>query len=309
MEVGTYYINKGLKERWDKIKDGKLAQMDEDRVYIVDGREGIGKSLFAIQQAAYIDPTIIENEGKKILPRITFSPEETLHAIRNTKSTKTHTKVIVFDEAFRGLSSKSALSKVNKSIIQAMMEMRQNNLVLFIVSPSFFLLELYPAILRSNTLFHIYKTKKYKRRFWRAYNFKKKARIYQIGVRKGWGYPIMTGIKDGFYNKYPGGKEFEEIYRRKKYDSLTRAYADDDLRSMGQKGKKYLAERNILLVKIKNSIYPDKSCSEFSEILLKELAISLSDDMLEDILRENSVSTKKEKEEYERIRKLVSWRI
>jgi hypothetical protein len=40
------------------------------------------------------------------------------------------------------------------------MEMGQNNLVVFIVLPTIFLLEMYPAVLRSEALFHIYKNKK-----------------------------------------------------------------------------------------------------------------------------------------------------
>ena len=215
-----YYMNPHMKKAWDKIKDGKLAKEDSDRVYIVDGREGTGKSLWTLQQAAYIDPTIIEDEGSKVLPRITFSVEETLHAIRNSKSDKTKTQVIIFDEAFRGLSSKSALSKTNKALVQAMMEMRQNNLVLFIVSPSFFLLEMYPAVLRSNTLFHITKSKNSNRRTFKAFNYKKKAKIYQIGIRKGWGYPSKTKVRDAFFNKYPGGNDFEASYRDKKFKSL-----------------------------------------------------------------------------------------
>jgi hypothetical protein len=101
-----------------------------------------------------------------------------------------------------------------------MMEMRQNNLVLFIVSPSFFLLEMYPAVLRSNTLFHITKSKNSNRRTFKAFNYKKKAKIYQIGIRKGWGYPSKTKVRDAFFNKYPGGNDFEASYRDKKFKSL-----------------------------------------------------------------------------------------
>ena len=183
-----------------------------------------GKSLWTIQQAAYIDPTILDDGPKgELLPRITFSPEETLKAIRTTKSGKNDTKVIIFDEAFRGLSSKSALSQVNKKLVQALMEMGQSNLVLFIVTPSFFLLEMYPAVLRSNALVHIHKSKRNERRFFRIYNYQKKALLYQIGIRKGWGYHVYTKLNGHFFNKYPGGDEFEARYRRKKLDSLKEA--------------------------------------------------------------------------------------
>lgn len=216
----SYDIHEKLKAKWDKLKDGYLAQRDEDRVFIVDGRERSGKSLFTIQQAAYIDPSILDDEGDKKIPRICFSSEELLHAVRHTKSTKDHTKVVIYDEAFRGLSSRGALSKTNKAIMTALQEMGQNNIILFIVSPSFFLLELYAAVLRSSALFHIKKDKRTKRRFWTCYNEKKKGLLYRNGVRKGWNYNVYSGFRCNFSNIYPGGEEFEARYRLKKAESL-----------------------------------------------------------------------------------------
>ncbi len=215
-----YHMGDSLKPKWDNLKDGKLTKHDEDRFYVVDGQEGSGKSLFTIQQAAYIDPTILEDEGKKVLPRICFTPEEFLYAIRHTKSSKDKTKAIIFDEAFRGMSSKGSISAVNKKVVQALMEMRQNNLVVFLVSPSFYLLELYPAMMRSKALFHVVKQRNSKRRTVRIFGFKSKAQLYQIGLRKGWGYPIKTQNRVTFFNKYPGGDEFEAKYRKKKRSSL-----------------------------------------------------------------------------------------
>jgi len=236
-----YHMGDNLKPKWDNLKDGKLTISDEDRFYVVDGQEGAGKSLFTIQQAAYIDPTILENEGKKILPRICFTPEEFLYAIRHTKSTKTHTKAVIFDEAFRGMSSKGSISAVNKKVVQALMEMRQNNLVVFLVSPSFYLLELYPAMMRSKALFHVVKERNSKRRSVRIFGFKRKAELYQIGLRKGWGYPIKTYNRVNFFNKYPGGDEFEARYRKKKRSSLRQEEQEEE------KVNKWKSQRTIAI--------------------------------------------------------------
>lgn len=226
-----YYMSPRLKKAWDKLKNGALARKDEDRAYVVDGRERVGKSLFAIQQAAYIDPTILDDGADgTLLPRITFSQEETLKAIRETKSTADETKCIIYDEAFRGLSSKSALSKVNKALVSALQEMGQNNLVLFIVTPSFFLLELYPAVLRTTALFHIVKSKKSNVRSFKCFNEKKKNTLYQVGVRKGWGYYVKTRLKDHFFNKYPGGDDFEQRYRKKKLMAIRDSEPEPNLR-------------------------------------------------------------------------------
>ena len=71
---------------WDNLKDGKLIKSNEDRVYIVDGRERLGKSSFVFQQAKYIDPYFNVN-------RICFTPDEFLEQIR----TAPKGGVVVFD--------------------------------------------------------------------------------------------------------------------------------------------------------------------------------------------------------------------
>ena len=203
----SYHIDNNLKVKWDKLKDGRLAKTDEDRVYLVDGRERTGKSVFTFQQAKYIDPSFN-------LSRVCFTPDEFLHAIRTAKKGQ----VVVFDEAFRGLSSKASQSKVNKKIVQALMEMGQRNLVVFIVLPTFFLLEMYAAVLRSNALFHVYKDKRGDRRF-RIYNFNQKSILYQVGKKKGFSYKIpRVKLRGRFFNKYA----IEEAgYRAKKDKSFT----------------------------------------------------------------------------------------
>lgn len=202
----SYYIDRRIVEKWDKIRGGKLIKKDEDRVYLVDGRERSGKSVFSIQQAKYLDPTFN-------LSRVCFTPDEFLNAIR----TAPQGSAIVFDEAFRGLSSKGTQSKVNKKIVQAMMEMGQRNLIVFIVLPTFFLLELYAAVLRSNCLFHVYKDKKGHRRF-RLYNYQKKSFLYKVGKKKGFSYAYpKVKHRDRFFNKYAID---EQSYRKRKAESL-----------------------------------------------------------------------------------------
>ena len=202
----SYHIDKNILDKWDKLKDGRLIKKYEDRVYLVDGRERSGKSVFTFQQAKYIDPTFN-------LSRVCFTPDEFLKAIRTAEKGQ----VIVFDEAFRGLSSKASQSKVNKKIVQAMMEMGQRNLVIFIVLPTIFLLELYPAVLRSNCLFHVYKDKNGDRRF-RIYNFNQKSILYQVGRKKGFSYKFpRVKIRGRFFNKYAID---ENSYRNKKEKSF-----------------------------------------------------------------------------------------
>lgn len=250
-EVGSYYIEKRLKAQWDNIK-ATLIKHDQDRAYIVDGREGVGKSLWTLQQAAYLDPSIIHD-----ISRVCFTPEEFLSAIRRADKGQ----VVIFDEAFRGLSSRAALSKVNKKIIQAMMEMRQNNLIVFIVLPSFFLLDIYPAILRSSALFHISKERLNNNRYFTAYNFKKKGVLYQRGVKYGWTYKEKSNFRGRFFNIYPGGDEFEKLYRAKKRQALLDF--DKEVVKKEVLDKRTMARDLVILEFIKTGKFTQKSMSEW----------------------------------------------
>jgi len=308
----SYHMNDNLILKWNAIKNGKLTEIDEDRAYVVDGRERSGKSLFTIQQGAYIDPKILEDQenGKilphvsiegvedwkdksewrnemikrykkgSLLPQITFNAQETLKAIRSYRSTKKETKVIIFDEAFRGMSNKAVLSKENKKLTTALMEMGQSNLVLWIVSPSFFLLELYPAVLRTNALFHVKKNKKSGKREVRIFNYQKKAMLYQIGLRRGWGYPIATRQIVNFYNIYPGGKDFEWRYRLKKQLSL-REIGEEEEESYEDENK-WKLQRDLILKKL----YSEKKSLRKVSSWIKESGFYLSPRHIGEIIKQ-----------------------
>lgn len=219
-----YYLDERLKAKWDKLKKHSIIQNDEDRVYITDGRERAGKSLFTIQQAAYLDPTLT-------IDRICFTGMEFLEAIKKA----TPGQNVIFDEAFRGLSSPKSRSEINSLIKTCLMESGQRNLIVWIVSPYIFLLDMYAALLRSVALFHVYKNKKGKRGYFKVFNEKKKALLYQMGAKKGWSYSIpQTQFKGRFYGNYPFGPEFEAAYRAKKAASL---------QSLGTEGMKEIDKK------------------------------------------------------------------
>ena len=213
-----YSIDKKLIKIWDKLKDGKLAELNEDRVYLVDGRERVGKSSWAFQQAKYIDPYFN-------VDRICFKPDDFLNQIR----TAPKGAVVVFDEAFRGLSSKATRSTVNKKIVEALMEVGQRNLVIFIVLPTLFLLEIYAAVFRSEALFHIYKSRKTKsdikkQRAFKIYNYEKKKQLYLRGKTKHFSYalPKIFKQKGRFFVK--NGKPYDtfdiDAYLKKKDEAF-----------------------------------------------------------------------------------------
>ncbi len=248
----SYHLDKKLKERWDKLKGGKLASINEDRVYLVDGRERTGKSSFVFQQAKYIDPTFN-------VDRICFRPEDFLNQIRTVPKGS----VVVFDEAFRGLSSKSTRSKTNKAIVEAMMEVGQRNLIIFIVLPTIFLLEIYAAVFRSECLFHIYKLKSgssdgVKHRAFKIYNYQKKKQLYLRGKTKYFSYskPYISKAKGRFFLKrytHPlyalPYETFEmDAYLKKKEQAFRESEKKED-----DEENKYLVQRNLIL----NGLYKD----------------------------------------------------
>lgn len=217
----SYYVDNYLINHWKKNSLAQMKKLNQDKVYIVDGRERIGKSTWAIQQMGVIEPGIFETP-EKFVSRIVFSPQDVFTTLRNVRN-----GVIIIDEAFRALSSRSALSKTNKQMVQAFMEMGQNNNIVFVILPSFFRLDSYISIERGDGLFNIYLDKKNKKRTWRGWNIKAKSRLYNLGVRKGYDYPINTPFKGRFYNKFPGGEKYLNAYLKKKRKSLSSM--DDDI--------------------------------------------------------------------------------
>jgi len=240
-EVGgvSYSVDKKLAKIWEVNSLERLKKENSDRVYIVDGRERVGKSLFTIQQMGLIEPGIFK-DAKTFISRICFTPEQFNKAARETRN-----GVVIFDEAFRGLSSRSALSKINKIIVQTLMEMGQNNNIIFIVLPSIFLLDIYPAMLRSDMLFHLQHDRKNKKlRTFKIYNRADKNTIYQLGIRKGWKYSIGSKFLGRFYNKFPGGKEFEDIYLAEKLKVFANVGLIED--KLDERTIKFENQRNIL---------------------------------------------------------------
>lgn len=211
----TYYIDDRLKRIVDKKIRKSLSQNDKDCVIAVDGKEGVGKSWFALQLAKFYDPSFN-------LSRVVFDAEEFRNAIFKAKKGQ----AIVYDEAFTGLSSRSSLSTINRALVSLMMQMRQKNLFVIVVLPTFFLLDKYVALWRTKALFHIYESGG-RRGYFKVYNSKKKKYLYLAGKQtysygsndKKW--KVFTRFKGRFYGKFAlGDEKEEEKYRKKKEKSL-----------------------------------------------------------------------------------------
>ncbi len=259
-----YYMNDRLKKLLkEKIKP-LLLEKDEDCVIAIDGAEGCGKSTFAFQIGKYVDPTLN-------LTRVVFNAEEFREAILKAKKGQ----CVIFDEAFTGFSSRSSLSGVNRTLVSLMMQMRQKNLFVIIVLPTFFLLDKYPALWRTKFLIHCYKNKGIKG-YYRIYNRQKKKLLFLAG-RQTYSYnvkigkvPVLTKFKGRFYGIFAlGNKKIEDKYRKKKEKALMES--EKNPMSAGQ--VKYKDQRDTILHLFRKET--KKSYQEIEEILLdKDVDIS-----------------------------------
>lgn len=216
-----FYVDGRLSKNLDKLIEG-VKKKDRDNFFLVDGSEGSGKSVLALQLAKYVDPTFD-------LSRVCFTPEEFEHAIRHAENGQ----AVLFDEAFRGLSSRAALSAVNKLLVTLMMECRQKNLFVFLVLPTFFLLDKYAALFRSKGLFHVYE-KNGRRGQWVFFNKQKKKMIYF----KGKAYYEYIGAKSSFRGRFLDQYTVDEkAYRQKKRAALEDVGRSETEESKNQKAR------------------------------------------------------------------------
>ena len=257
----NYFIEPRLKKQIDKKVIPTLKKRDEDEVLIIDGDERSGKSTFGMQLGKYIDPSLD-------LDRVCFTPDEFRKAIINAKQYQ----VVIFDEAYRGLASKGALTEVNKLLVSLMMEMGQKNLCVIIILPTFYLLEKYVAIWRARGLFHVFRNQKGQKGYFVFFNKKKKKQLYLKG-KKDYSYKyVKSYFKGRFYGKYVVD---ESKYREKKAESLKQGYKTT-------RQEKYKEQRDKLIY-ILHKEYDISSIK--MEELLKTYRLAIKSRTIRDIVR------------------------
>ena len=208
-----YYWMDGILHK-NLLSAKTLIKEDWDFLYVIDGKVGTGKSVLAQQIAYFV------SEGKLKLEQICFTATQFKDAILAADKYE----AIVFDEAFRGLSGKSALSSVNKQIVELLNEIRQKNLFIFIVLPSMWDLDRYITQHRCGGVFHVYylpfqkKDGSYGRERGHVRFYREEAISYIIGNSKiRYVYPKTSSFKITFKEYYPLS---EHAYKSKKGKAL-----------------------------------------------------------------------------------------
>lgn len=248
------YMDGYLKSNFDIVKH--MVKQDWDMLIIVDGVEGTGKSVLAQQCAYYCDPTLD-------LSRITFNANEFQNAIRNAKKYE----AVVFDEAYSGLSSRGAMTQVNRALVSMISQIRQKNLFVFIVMPCFFEVDKYFAVWRSRALLHVYTGDRLQRGYFAFFNSAKKRTLYIKG-KKLYQYLVSPNFRGRFTKGYVVN---EKEYRKKKLDSLEQP-TGTDLTYIGQRNSiiKVLSEDGWTRQKIADAINKYGG-TEFTRETIKEV--------------------------------------
>jgi hypothetical protein len=286
--VREYYIEDRMKHNLDEKVIKQLQTKDKDCVIVVDGKEGSGKSTFAMQIGAYVDNSLD-------LSRIVFSPDDFREAILKAKKGQ----CIIYDEAFTGFSSRNSLSPVNKVLVSLAMQMRQKNLFVIIVLPTIFLLDKYMAIFRTKALIHVYESKG-RRGYFKLYNSKKKQYLILMGQKtmrynhKG----LYTNFRGRFYGKFAlGDEEVEKKYREKKEKALS----DSEKGSMSSAQVRYREQRDLMIYLFRKTT---KMKYQHIENLLADYNLMMSYVQISricakfgDVSTEDDVNDKKNKEE------------
>lgn len=263
-----YYIDGRLKEQLDKKVLPELKKKDKDVVFIIDGREGSGKSKFADLLGGYAASYFKTNFN---LNNFAMTPDEFRNLIRESPKNS----VVIYDEAHRGMSSRRALSEINNILVDLMMEMRQKNLFVLIVLPTIFMLDRYPALFRSRGLFHIYERER-NRGFWVFYNEKNKQKLYMAG-KKLFDYNCIPFPK--FRGRFTNQYVVNEIeYRIKK----EKAFRDKPRITQQEKFK---AQRDLLIGLLKDKL--EITTKELHEIL-NNRGLLLDEDTLGGILAQEA---------------------
>lgn len=200
---GVFIDNVVAKQLPDIIDD--VLKRDKDKHILIDGREGSGKSLFAMQMAKAFDPNFN-------IDKIAFNADQFIKLVKCPSRKKGD--CILLDEAFSAASARASLSMINKAMITVATEMRQLNLFVIIVLPTFFDLDKYFAIWRCDTLFHVYFDGKGNRGQYIIFPFNDKLSLY-INGRKTYNYGCWKSPYPPC--SFPGAWVVDELeYRKRK---------------------------------------------------------------------------------------------
>lgn len=226
MKINTIKIksitSKGIQETYDI----KVAPINN--FFLANGilSHNSGKSVLTFQLAKFLDPTFD-------LDDVCFNADQFVERIKKVRKFK----AVVLDEAFSSANSRGALTEVNKAMVALGTEMRQRNLFVFLVLPTFFDLDRYYALWRCRCLFHVYFDNNGDRGKYIIFPKVEKKYLYLNGKKDyNYSFPPSPYPVLRFNNYYTID---EALYRQKKADVFRK-------RVLSNQAKKWYDQRNAL---------------------------------------------------------------
>jgi hypothetical protein len=140
-------LNYKLPKKLTEILDGFKWAMhfkNQSAVIVVDGRSGMGKTTISFQIGRYMS-------GNFNLEHVHFNPKSFLEGLTRVKKGD----VIIFDEAML-LSSRAALTEINRMVVVAMSMIRSKNILVIFNVNSIFDLDKNLALSRADLLLNVY---------------------------------------------------------------------------------------------------------------------------------------------------------
>ena len=142
-----FSIHELLKRKLDNVK--KIMKKEWDAILLVDGIEGSGKSTLSFLCGYYVA------DGNFGIKNICEGTEDAVQKLKNLPDGS----VLVIDEGSLMFSSTEVMRKEQRRLIKILNVIRQRNMCLIIVAPSFFNLNKYISVERSRFLLHVYTTR------------------------------------------------------------------------------------------------------------------------------------------------------
>jgi ABC-type dipeptide/oligopeptide/nickel transport system ATPase component len=221
-----FYVDNILKKELDKIKT-VVTKKDRDFVMVIDGEEGSGKSVLAMQIAKYLDPDFN-------IDKLVFNSDDFIEAIKKVKMNS----CVLLDEAYSASNARASLTEVNRAMVGVATEMRQRNLFVIFVLPTFFDLDRYFALWRCRALIHVYFDRKGDRGSYIIFPKTQKKLLYLNGKKKyDYSNPQSPYPPCRFYNNYTVD---ETAYREKKSQAFSK-------RAVSIRSQNWMLQRNSLI--------------------------------------------------------------
>ncbi len=203
------YLDGKLKEKLDNIR--MIIEKNWDAVFMVDGVERIGKSTLGLTCAYYL------TDAKLTINNVCIGATDAIDKLEKLPDKS----LLLIDEGSLVFSSTDVMKKENKQLNKVLNVIGQKNMILIIISPSFFNLSKYISVERSRFLLHCYADKELNRGRFAYFSTNKKRALYEIGKKNFNSYRKPQSDFIGVFRDFnPLGDEYLELKKKSLMEAL-----------------------------------------------------------------------------------------